>query len=159
MRLGPCTGSPPRSPAARGGTSTISRGRGSGRGGTCWTQAAQSRLFDFIGHADVIKVCGHRPAEDVSDLYESAASAFASSGVCVEINTAGWRKPVGEIYPAARFLQACRRAGVPVLINSDAHIPEDVGRDFGRAAAYAEGMGYTEVATFASRTRRMVPLA
>ena len=123
------------------------------------TQAAQSRLFDFIGHADVIKVCGHRPAEDVSDLYESAASAFASSGVCVEINTAGWRKPVGEIYPAPRFLQACRRAGVPVLINSDAHIPEDVGRDFDRAAAYAGGMGYTEVATFASRTRRMVPLA
>ena len=37
--------------------------------------------------------------------------------------------------------------------------PSVTRRDFDRAAAYAGGMGYTEVATFASRTRRMVPLA
>jgi histidinol-phosphatase (PHP family) len=122
-------------------------------------EAARSRLFDFIGHADVIKVCGYRPDEDISDLYEAAASAFAASGVCAEINTAGWRKPVGEIYPAPAFLRACRRAGVPVLINSDAHLPEDVGRNFDRAAALAREAGYTEVATFTARSRRMVPLA
>jgi histidinol-phosphatase (PHP family) len=122
-------------------------------------EAARTRLFDFIGHADVIKVCGHRPNEEISELYEAAAAAFAASGVCVEINTAGWRKPVGEIYPAPEFLRAVRRAGVPILINSDAHLPEDVGRDFGRAAVLAREAGYTEVATFAARTRRMVPLA
>jgi histidinol-phosphatase (PHP family) len=121
-------------------------------------EAAQTGLFDIIGHADVIKVFGHRPAEDISDLHEAAASAFATSGVCVEVNTAGWRKPVGEIYPAPDFLQACHRAGVPTLINSDAHIPEDVGKDFSRAAALARQVGYTEVATFRSRIRTMVPL-
>jgi len=121
--------------------------------------AAQTGLFDIIGHADVIKVFGHRPSVDISDLYEAAASTFARAGVCVEINTAGWRKPVGEIYPAPPFLLACRRAGVPTLINSDAHLPEDVGRDFDRAAAIALEAGYTETATFAARTRRMVPLA
>ena len=120
-----------------------------------YEHARHEHLFS-LGHS---QHCEHRPAHWLGSRLESAASAFASSGVCVEINTAGWRKPVGEIYPASRFLQACRRAGVPVLINSDAHIPEDVGRDFDRAAAYARGMGYTEVATFASRTRRMVPLA
>lgn len=122
-------------------------------------EAAETRLFDFIGHADVIKVCGYRPHEDISDLYAAAAATFAASGVCVEINTAGWRKPVEEIYPSPPFLRACRHAGVPVLINSDAHLPEDVGRDFDRAAAYAREIGYTEVATFAARARRMVPLA
>jgi histidinol-phosphatase (PHP family) len=122
-------------------------------------EAARTRLFDFIGHADVIKACGHRPNEGISELYDAAAAAFAASGVCVEINTAGWRKPVGEIYPAPEFLRAVRRAGVPILINSDAHLPEDVGRDFGRAAVLAREAGYTEVATFAARTRRMVPLA
>ena len=120
--------------------------------------AAKTRLFDFIGHADVIKVCGYRPDEDISDLYEGAAATFAAAGVCAEVNTAGWRKPVGEVYPAPAFLRACRAAGVPVLINSDAHVPEDVGRDFDRAAAYAREVGYPEVATFAARSRRMVPL-
>lgn len=122
-------------------------------------EAARTRLFDFIGHADVIKVCGYRPAEDISELYDEAAATFAAAGVCAEINTAGWRKPVGEVYPAPRLLQAWRRAGVPVLINSDAHVPEDVGRDFARAAAFARESGYTEVATFSARTRRMVPIS
>src|SRR5262249_1444613 len=100
-----------------------------------------------------------RPAVDISDLYDEAAGAFAAAGVCAEINTAGWRKPVSEIYPAPPFLQACRRAGVPVLINSDAHVPEDVGRGFERAALLAREAGYADVATFSARRRRMVPIA
>jgi histidinol-phosphatase (PHP family) len=120
--------------------------------------AAGTRFFDFIGHADVIKVCGYRPSVDILDLYEATAEAFARAGVCAEINTAGLRKPVGELYPAPAFLAALRRAEVPTLINSDAHTPEDVGRDFDRARALARGAGYTEVATFAGRRRTMVPL-
>jgi histidinol-phosphatase (PHP family) len=122
------------------------------------TEAAQTRLFDFIGHADVIKVFGFRPHSDISDLYEAAVAAFARAGVCVEANTAGWRKPVGEIYPAPAFLRACHRAGVPTLINSDAHLPEDVGKEFDRALVLAREVGYTEVATFSKRRRTMVPL-
>lgn len=120
--------------------------------------AAETGFFDVIGHADVIKVFGYRPAADISDLYAAAAAAFARAEVCAEINTAGWRKPVGEVYPARPFLDACRRAGVPTLINSDAHAPEDVGRDFDRAAALARETGYVDVATFAARKRTMVPL-
>jgi histidinol-phosphatase (PHP family) len=120
--------------------------------------AAETGLFDFIGHPDVIKVFGYRPSEDLAPLYDSTAAAFARAGVCAEINTAGWRKPVGEAYPAPGLLQACRLAGVPTLINSDAHSPEDVGRDFDRAAALAREAGYTSVATFAGRVRTMVPL-
>ena len=121
-------------------------------------EAAETRFFDFIGHADVIKVMGFRPRADISDLYEAAAAAFARAGVCIEINTAGWRKPVGEIYPAPLFLQVSHRAGVPTLINSDAHAPDDVGREFDRARLLAREVGYTEAATFSGRRRTMVPL-
>ena len=106
----------------------------------------------------MIKVFGYRPKEDISELYHQAAAAFGGAGVCVEINTAGWRKPVGEIYPAPAFLRACNDAGVPTLINSDAHVPEEVGMDFDRAAGCARRAGYTHVATFSGRTRAMVPL-
>lgn len=121
-------------------------------------EAAETGFFNFIGHPDLIKVAGYRPAADITDLYDAAAKAFARAGVCAEINTAGWRKPAGEAYPAQPFLAACRRAGVPTLINSDAHTPEDVGRDFDRAIVMARQAGYTEVATFAGRRRTMVPL-
>ncbi len=122
-------------------------------------EAARTGLFDFIGHPDVIKVAGYRPHADLSEMYDLAATAFAEAGVCVEINTAGWRKPAGEAYPARPFLEACYRAGVPTLVNSDAHTPEDVGRDFDRAVALAREVGYTQAAAFAARRRTMVPLA
>ncbi|TMI84138.1 MAG: histidinol-phosphatase [Bacillati bacterium ANGP1] len=104
-------------------------------------QAARTGLFDIIGHADVIKVMGYRPKADIADLYAAAALEFAAA-----------------VYPAPPFLRACRLAGVPVLINSDAHVPEDVGRDFDRAAAVARDAGYGETAAFAQRSRTMVPL-
>src|SRR5207245_4352546 len=39
---------------------------------------------------------GHRPARDQSEVYARVASRFANTGVCVEVNTAGLRKPCRE---------------------------------------------------------------
>ena len=56
--------------------------------------------------------------------YEPAVEAIAEAGVAVEVSTAGLRKPVGEIYPAAGFAELCVEAGVPFTLSSDAHVPE-----------------------------------
>ncbi|MBI4279210.1 MAG: histidinol-phosphatase HisJ family protein [Armatimonadetes bacterium] len=121
-------------------------------------QAAHTGLFHVIGHVDVIKVFGHRPAADLTDLYEETAAVLATSGVCVEVNTAGLHKPVDELYPAPPFLAILRRHGVPVVTSSDAHDPEHVGRDFDGAVAAARAAGYTEVWTFTRGARERVPL-
>ena len=124
-------------------------------------EAARSGLFDVLAHPDLVKVWGRetpRPDGDLRRFYDLAMDGIAESDVAIEVSTSGLRKPVGEIYPAPPFLRACRLAGVPVLINSDAHAPEDVGRDFDRAAAVARDAGYRETAAFAQRSRTMVPL-
>lgn len=121
-------------------------------------QAAESGLFDIMAHPDVIKVFGHRPAMDLTPFWEEAASVLASTGLCAEVSTAGWRKPVGELYPAPGFLSICRRFGVPVTLASDAHRPEDVGRDFLRAVEILRSCGYRELTRFAQRRRTFVPL-
>lgn len=123
-------------------------------------QAARGGLFEIMAHPDLIKVMGHRPsaALDLDALYAAAADAFAAGGVAVELSTAGLRKPVGELYPAPAFLRACRRRGVPLSLASDAHRPEDVGRDFDLAVALARECGYREVLTFNGRQARAVPL-
>lgn len=123
-------------------------------------QAARTGLFRIMAHPDLIKVMGHRPspALDAQALYEAAADAFAAGGAAVEVSTAGFRKPVGELYPVPEFLHACRRRGVPLSLASDAHTPEDVGLDFDRAVALARDCGYTEVLTFAGGRARAVPL-
>jgi histidinol-phosphatase (PHP family) len=123
-------------------------------------QAARSGLFSIMAHPDLIKVMGHRPspALDLEALYAGAADAFAAGGVAVEVSTAGFRKPVGELYPAPAFLRACHRRGVPLSLASDAHRPEDVGLDFGAAVALARDCGYREVLTFTEGRGRAVPL-
>jgi histidinol-phosphatase (PHP family) len=65
---------------------------------------------------------------------------------------------VGELYPDAELLEACRRRGVPITLASDAHEPKDVGRDLPRAVAHARAAGYETVTVFEGRQRREEPL-
>lgn len=120
--------------------------------------AARSGLFDIIGHLDLVKKYNFRPQTDFTALLEDAVQAIASAGVCVEINTAGLRKPVGEIYPSKEILAMCYKAGVPMVLGSDAHEPNQVGMDFGLAVATAQEIGYKEVAVFRNRERQFIKL-
>jgi histidinol-phosphatase (PHP family) len=124
-----------------------------------YERCIRSGLFDFVGHPDLPKKFGYRPDGDLRRFYEPSIQALADTGLAFEINTAGLRKPCREAYPAAPFLQLARTAGVPVLINSDAHAVDELGSHFGDATALALEAGYTEVARFTQRQRRMVPLA
>ena len=105
-----------------------------------------------------MKKFGHRLPGDLRRYYEPAIAAAAASGVAVEVSTAGLHKPVGELYPSADLLSLLREAGVPVVINSDAHAPEEVGRDFDHAVSAVRAAGYTHTARFAGRRRELVPL-
>jgi len=78
--------------------------------------------------------------------------------VCVEVNTAGLRKPVGEIYPHPALLRACRAAGVPVTLGSDAHAPAEVAADLAAAVHLLRAAGYEEYVQYARRNRTAVRL-
>jgi len=111
-------------------------------------QAARSGLFNAMAHPDLVKKFGYRPLKGVEVLYDETARAFAEAGVCVEINTAGLRVPVEEIYPSLILLKACRNHGVPVTAGSDAHAPELVGRGFDMVLELLKTANYTKVAFF-----------
>lgn len=114
-------------------------------------QAARSGLFDIMAHPDLVKKFGFRPPGNLDALYEDTARVFAKAGVCVEINTAGLRVPVGEIYPVEDFLRVCRNYAVPVTTGSDAHIPKHVGHRFDRSLELLSRVGYKEAAFFKER--------
>ena len=121
--------------------------------------ASASGMFDVMAHPDLVKVFGRRPAASLVEAeFRATAEAFASAGVAVEINTAGLRKPVAELYPDLLLLQLLRQAGVPLSLGSDAHVVDDVGRDFDRALALAAAAGYRTVSCFRQREREQVPL-
>jgi histidinol-phosphatase (PHP family) len=117
--------------------------------------AARSGLFDSLSHPDLVKIFGDR----VPDFdYAPFVDAVAESGLAIEVSTAGFRKPVGELYPGSRLLSGCRQRGIPVTTGSDAHSPDVVGRDFDRARELLQSTGYTTVTVFERRSPRQVPL-
>jgi histidinol-phosphatase (PHP family) len=124
-------------------------------------EAARSGLYDIVAHPDLVKVWGRAapvPDGDLRRYYEPAIEAFAEAGVAVELSTAGWRKPVAEQYPAEPFLEMVVDAGCPIALSSDAHVPEQLGHEYGRAVELLERVGVREIAVFEGRERRLEPL-
>jgi histidinol-phosphatase (PHP family) len=105
----------------------------------------------IVGHLDLIKRWnadrtyfeGREPW--YVQVIEDTLSAVAARGRIVELNTAGWRKGLGEPYPAPWILARCRDLGIPVTIGSDAHAPEQVTWGFDRASACLEELGITPI--------------
>jgi histidinol-phosphatase (PHP family) len=124
-------------------------------------EAAASGMFDILAHPDLVKYWGRRrpwPEGDLRRFYERAMEGIASSGIAIEVSTAGLRKPVGEIYPAPAFLEMVIDAGNPVALSSDAHTPEDLGSGYEHALELLDGMGVRELAVFDRRERRLEPI-
>jgi histidinol-phosphatase (PHP family) len=124
-------------------------------------EAARSGLYDILAHPDLIKYWGDRrpkPSRDPRFYYEPAVEAIEESGVAVEVSTAGYRKPIGELYPADAFAEMCVEAGATFALSSDAHVPEDIGHAYDRAVETMRGWGVEEIAVFEGRKRRTVEL-
>jgi len=116
-----------------------------------YTKMAESCLFDFLAHPDLVKKFGHRPEGDLSRFYHQTLDAIAEAGAVMEVSTAGLRKAVHEIYPSRDFLIAAHARHIPIVINSDAHAPSEVAYEFDRAYALAREVGYSEVMRFDKR--------
>ncbi len=114
---------------------------------------AESKLFDIAGHLDLAKIFKYIPEnqEFLLEQYERVAKTLAQCGTCIEISTAGLRKPVEEMYPHPLLLETCWQQGVPIVFSSDAHCPEDVGADFDQALRLAQKVGYQEIQVFSQR--------
>jgi histidinol-phosphatase (PHP family) len=124
-------------------------------------EAARSGLFDVLAHPDLVKVWGRErpvPDGDLRRYYELAMDAIAESGIAIEVSTAGLRKRASEIYPAPAFLEMCLEAGNPVALSSDAHRPEDIGRDYEQALELLGSLGVSELCVFERRQRLLQPL-
>lgn len=124
-------------------------------------EAARSGLYDILAHPDLVKVWGAErptPTRDPRFFYEPAVEAIAETGVAVEVSTAGWRKPVNELYPSDAFAEMCVDAGAAFALSSDAHVAGDVGYAYDRAVEAMRGWGVGEIAVFEHRQRRLEPL-
>jgi len=103
-------------------------------------RAAESGLFDTLGHIDFVKRYLHpfvTPADlaAASELYDPILAALVDSGTALEVNTSGLRQSPGETYPAPSIVERYRElGGRAVTAGSDAHRIDSFA--FGLAAGY-----------------------
>ncbi len=119
----------------------------------------ETGLFDVAAHADAIKREHFLPTGPLEREYRETARLLKAGGMAIEVSTAGLRRGAGSIYPNEEFLLACLEADVPVTLGSDAHSPEDVGRDYDKAFEMLNRLGVTEIVTYEARTPRLRPLS
>jgi histidinol-phosphatase (PHP family) len=114
---------------------------------------AESAFFDIIGHFDLVKKFGHRPRTSMESVVRRIVSKLAAAGTAVEINSAGLRKPVKEIYPSADIVEILFQENVPVTPGSDSHSPEEVGAGYAEVFELIKKAGYKKVSGFEKRKR------
>jgi histidinol-phosphatase (PHP family) len=119
------------------------------------TMAANSGLFEIIGHADLAKKFCFYPKEDCTPLFEKFLNTCAQKEVAIEINTAGLRKDCKELYPSQQILNMAADKGVMLTFGSDAHAPGEVGMNFAEGIESARRAGFARWCSFTQRKRTM----
>ncbi len=117
-----------------------------------------SGVCDVFAHPDLIKVTGRVPAV-TEEYYDRITEAAVRSGMAVEVSSAGWRKPVGEEYPAPPLLRRLVDRGVPLTTASDAHTLPDVADRADDLRALLGAAGVTTLQGYRFRRSYAVEIA
>ena len=116
-------------------------------------EMANSKLFDIVGHFDLIKVFKFMPKGDINAMAKNALNAIRKSGMVLELNVAGYRKEVKEAYPSTGLLKLAFELDIPITFASDAHKPEQVSLFNDEIVKMAKDAGYTKCSFFRKRQR------
>nr|QGT50357.1 putative histidinol-phosphatase [uncultured Helicobacter sp.] len=121
----------------------------------CWeqyllsiTKMAQSGLFQIVGHFDLLKIFGHKPKDIHQQSIKDALESIADNHLAIELNSAGWRKPIKESYPSKEILTQAFQLNIPITFGSDAHSVKQVGFKYQDLRHLALEVGYTQAVFF-----------
>jgi histidinol-phosphatase (PHP family) len=118
----------------------------------------ESGLVDCMAHLDLVKIFGFHPTKDFGELLDAILDQIKEVDLAMELSTAGWRKPVGELYPGDKIIRRAMEKGIPFTTASDGHSHVQQGENFERLAAKMAGLGIREVAIYERHQRTMAPL-
>jgi histidinol-phosphatase (PHP family) len=119
-------------------------------------EMAASGLVDGLAHLDLVKIHGHRPRAPVTELVEETLELIRTRKLAIELSTAGWRKPVNELYPSDEIITLAIQKEIPFTIASDAHSWAQLGENYERLAQKMSAFGIREVCVYEKHERQNV---
>jgi histidinol-phosphatase (PHP family) len=116
---------------------------------------AATGLVDCLSHLDLIKIHGHRPCGDVRSIINETLDFICSRGLAIELSTAGWRKPVDELYPSDRIIELAIEKGISFTTASDAHSHVQLAENFDRLTGKMSILRVREVCVYDKHQREV----
>lgn len=118
-------------------------------------------LYDIVAHLDVPRRAGHPLTGEEADDVALTLREIKQAGLCLEINTSGFRHP--ELpepgpYPGQPIIEQALALAIPLTVNSDAHAPEQVGLAFGVMENFLAAKGCRSLVRFDRRKSEMYDL-
>src|SRR6266568_4260707 len=111
-------------------------------------EMAATGLVDCLAHLDLIKIHGHQPGGQIDSLVKETLDFIRAQNLVIELSTAGWRKPVNELYPGDRIVELVIEKGIPFTTASDAHSHVQLGDKFPSLAQKMANFGIRQVCVF-----------
>jgi histidinol-phosphatase (PHP family) len=118
-------------------------------------EMAATGLIDCLSHLDLIKIHGHRPRAEVGAIVNETLDFIRARNLAIELSTAGWRKPVNELYPSDRIIELAIEKGIRFTIASDAHSHAQLGNNYPRLAEKMAAFGVRQICIFENHQRVM----
>jgi len=119
-------------------------------------EMAATGLVDCLSHLDLIKIHGHRPCGDVRSIFAETLDFIRQRDLAIELSTAGWRKPVNELYPSDAIIKLALAKGIPFTTASDAHSHAQLAEDFDRLAEKMSILGVRQVCVYEKHRRQAI---
>jgi histidinol-phosphatase (PHP family) len=116
-------------------------------------EMAATGLIDCLAHLDLVKIHGHRPTSDIATLINETLEIIRVRDLAIELSTAGWRKPVNELYPSDSIIKLAIDKNIHFTTASDAHSHMQLGENFPRLAQKIVRLGVGQVCTFEKHKR------
>ena len=117
---------------------------------------AKSGLFDIVGHIDLIKVFKYLPKKEVKMIAKDAIKEIKKADMTVELNMAGYKKPIKELYPSKDILEMIEEYDISVTFGSDAHSPNEICKYENKLKNVLKQFNFTKCAIFKDRDRELI---
>jgi len=121
-------------------------------------EIAATGLVDCLAHLDLIKIHGHRLSGEIGSLINETLDLIRARNLAIELSTAGWRKPVNELYPSDSIIVLAMNKNISFTTASDAHSHAQLGDKFPILAQRMATLGIQQVCVFEKHNRTQLPL-
>ena len=114
--------------------------------------------INTLGHLDYVVRYGKNGAREYSyaqfgEIIDEILRLLVRHDIALEVNSAGIRKGLGFPNPHPDVVRRYRELGGKLItVGSDAHVKEDVGKDFDRVEMMIKELGFREICFFADRS-------